>query len=168
MDQKTDGTLPGDFQKAAIHKQDVTLPLDSDVLAYIQGEYGDWKGHINDLLRFFMETSQRQMEFQPDAFEPGEMAAPQPVMELTLPPFRRTWRYGFKKRSASRWTRSCGCRTASTSPRPTGGKGRSRFSPMWRRPKANLNQNCFDRKPRSSNDRRELPRPDRPRGQNTG
>lgn len=85
MDQKTDGTSPGDFRKAAVHKQDVTLPLDSDVLAYIQGEYGDWRGHINDLLRFFMETNQiREMGFEQAGFEPGEMAEPQPPPELTV------------------------------------------------------------------------------------
>ncbi len=85
MDQKTDGTLPVDFRKAAIQRQDVTIPLDTDVLAYIQGEFSDWQGHINDLLRFHMDTSQsREMDFNPAAFEPGEMAAPPPDMELTL------------------------------------------------------------------------------------
>ena len=39
MDEKTDGTLPQDFQKAAAHRQTVTLPLDTDVLDYIRGEY---------------------------------------------------------------------------------------------------------------------------------
>jgi hypothetical protein len=85
MDEKTDGTLPQDFQKAAAHRQTVTLPLDTDVLDYIRGEYADWQGHIRDLLRFFMETNQRrEMDFNPDAFEPGEMAEPRPDMELTL------------------------------------------------------------------------------------
>ncbi|MGH6795286.1 MAG: hypothetical protein ACREDH_08840 [Methylocella sp.] len=78
MDETTGVALPGEFQKAAIQRQDVTLPLDADVLAYIQGEYADWQGHINDLLRFFMDTSQRQMEFEPDGFQPGEMDAPPP------------------------------------------------------------------------------------------
>lgn len=76
MDEKTGVALPGDFQKAAIQRQDVTIPLDTDVLAYIQAEFGDWKGHINDLVRFFMETNQRrEMEFQ-DCFDPSEMDRP--------------------------------------------------------------------------------------------
>ncbi len=84
MDAPTDGTLPQDFQQAAAHRQTVTLSLDTDVLDWIKGEYTDYERHIRELLRFFMETSQRrEMDFNPDAFEPGEMAAP-PDMELTL------------------------------------------------------------------------------------
>ncbi|PZR92687.1 MAG: hypothetical protein DLM68_01850 [Hyphomicrobiales bacterium] len=87
MDKTTDVTLPGDFQQAAIHKQTVTLPLDSDLLAYFQGRFADWPGHINDLLRFFIDTNQRrEREFDPDAFEPGEMMEPppHPDREFTL------------------------------------------------------------------------------------
>ncbi len=82
MDETTDGTLPGDFQQAAIQRHDVTLSLDKDVLDYIQGEFGDWKGHINDLLRFFMETSQRRER----EFDPGEMLERSPHLdrEFTL------------------------------------------------------------------------------------
>lgn len=63
----------------------MTLPLDTDVLDWIKSEYGDWQGHIRELLRFYMETNQiREMDFNPDAFEPGEMAEPPPDMGLTL------------------------------------------------------------------------------------
>jgi hypothetical protein len=51
------------------------LLLDTEVLDWIKSEFSDWQGHINELLRFCMETSQiREASFSPDAFEPGEMA----------------------------------------------------------------------------------------------
>lgn len=65
------------FEQAARPKQAETLLLDGDVLDWIKGEFTDWQGHINELLRFYMDTSQsREREFAPDAFEPGEMAQP--------------------------------------------------------------------------------------------
>ena len=67
------------FKQAACPQQAETLLLDGDVLDWIKGEFADWQGHINDLLRFHMDTSQnREREFAPDAFEPGEMAQPDP------------------------------------------------------------------------------------------
>jgi hypothetical protein len=55
----------------------VTLALDDDVLDWLKGEFPDWQGHVNELLRFYMDTSQdRARSFEPDAFEPGEMAQP--------------------------------------------------------------------------------------------
>ncbi|PZR93927.1 MAG: hypothetical protein DLM68_00350 [Hyphomicrobiales bacterium] len=79
MDEKTGVALPLDFNQAAIQRQDVTIPLDTDVLAYIQAEFGDHsQDHIRDLLRFHMDTSQRrELDFQ-DCFDPGEMDAPPP------------------------------------------------------------------------------------------
>lgn len=67
------------FTQAACPQKAETLLLDADVLGWIKTEYPDhWQGHINDLLRFYMDTSQsREADFSPDAFEPGEMAQPQ-------------------------------------------------------------------------------------------
>ena len=60
-------SLPPDFQQAAQPaaaveppKVMVSLPIDADVLAYFQSEAepSDWQRHINDLLRYYMETNQ--------------------------------------------------------------------------------------------------------------
>ena len=67
------------FKQAACPQQPETLLLDTDVLDWIKADYADWQDHINQLLRFYMETSQsREADFDPDAFEPGEMAQPDP------------------------------------------------------------------------------------------
>ena len=74
-----DYTPASSFKKAACPQQAETLLLDTEVLDWIKGEFGDWQGHINELLRFYMETSQDRIQgFEPDAFEPGEMAQPDP------------------------------------------------------------------------------------------
>ncbi|SEL16705.1 hypothetical protein [Nitrosovibrio tenuis] len=39
------------------------------------------------------------------------------------------WRCASRRPLAFRWIRSCGCRTATTLPRPASGKGRSRSRP---------------------------------------
>jgi len=71
MDEQTTASS---FRQAACTQQTETLSLDTDVLDWIKGEYADWQGHINELLRFYKETSQiRDADFDPDAFEPGEM-----------------------------------------------------------------------------------------------
>jgi uncharacterized protein (DUF4415 family) len=38
----------------------VSLPLDADLVAYFQSdsEPGDWQRHLNDVLRFYLETNQ--------------------------------------------------------------------------------------------------------------
>jgi hypothetical protein len=48
-----------------VPKTTVSLPLDADVLAYLQGPAmpADWQAHINGVLRFYMDTSLTQ---QPD------------------------------------------------------------------------------------------------------
>jgi uncharacterized protein (DUF4415 family) len=61
-------TLPG-FQQAADPaaalieppKVMVSLQLDADLLAHFQSdtEPGNWQRHINDVLRFYVETSQQ-------------------------------------------------------------------------------------------------------------
>lgn len=67
------------FKQAANPQQIETLLLDTDVLDWIKGEYGDWQHHIRELLRFYYETSQiREAAFNPDAFELGVMAQPEP------------------------------------------------------------------------------------------
>ena len=72
-----DQTPASSFKQAACPQQTETLLLDTDVLDWIKADYADWQGHINQLLRFYYETSQiREAEFHPDAFEPGEMAEP--------------------------------------------------------------------------------------------
>jgi hypothetical protein len=75
------------FKQAACPQQTETLLLDTEVLDWIKGEFSDWQGHINELLRFYMETSQiRLQSFDPDAFEPGEMAEPDPPTALNSGP----------------------------------------------------------------------------------
>jgi hypothetical protein len=72
-----DYTPASSFKQAASPKQTETLLLDTEVLDWIKGEFSDWQGHINELLRFYMETSQDRLQgFEPDAFDPGEMAQP--------------------------------------------------------------------------------------------
>jgi hypothetical protein len=76
MDEQTTASS---FKQAACPQQTETLLLDTDVLDWIKGEHKNWQGHINELLRFFMDQSQsREASFSPDAFEPGEMAEPDP------------------------------------------------------------------------------------------
>jgi hypothetical protein len=71
MDEQTPASS---FKQAACPQQAETLLLDTDVLDWIKGEYTDWHRHINELLRFYKETSQiQESNFDPDAFEPGEM-----------------------------------------------------------------------------------------------
>jgi BrnA antitoxin of type II toxin-antitoxin system len=72
-----DYTPASSFKKAAYPQQPETLLLDTEVLDWIKSEFSDWQGQINELLRFYMETTQiREASFSPDAFEPGEMADP--------------------------------------------------------------------------------------------
>lgn len=61
-----------------MQKQTETLLLDKDVLDWIKGEFGDWQGHINELLRFYMDTSRQREE----AFE--EQPEPTPGQGLKL------------------------------------------------------------------------------------
>ena len=67
-------SLPADFREAARPevpviqppKITVSLPVDADVLAYFQNdtEPSDWQGHINGVLRFYMETNMaREADF---------------------------------------------------------------------------------------------------------
>jgi uncharacterized protein (DUF4415 family) len=61
-------TRTPDFQQAAqpgaaiieAPKVMVSLQLDADLLAHFQSENepGDWQRHMNDVLRFYVETSQ--------------------------------------------------------------------------------------------------------------
>ena len=56
--------LPSDFQQAAIpsavQQTVVSLPLDSDILAWLQegNQPSNWAAQINGVMRFYMETSQ--------------------------------------------------------------------------------------------------------------
>jgi BrnA antitoxin of type II toxin-antitoxin system len=71
MDEQTTASS---FAQAACPQQTETLLLDTDVLDWIKAEHKNWQGHINELLRFFMDQSQsRERYFAADAFEPGEM-----------------------------------------------------------------------------------------------
>ena len=55
----------------------VTLDMDADVLEWFKAQPTEWLRELNNLARFFMETSQaREAEFAPDAWEPGEMQPP--------------------------------------------------------------------------------------------
>ena len=61
-------TLPPGFRQAADSASPITEPprvmvslsLDADLLAHFQSETepGNWQRHINDVLRFYVETSQ--------------------------------------------------------------------------------------------------------------
>lgn len=72
-----------DFQEAAASaatRQSVTVNLDADVLQFLRAEGLNLDENINGLLRFYMDTSQqKEREFQPDAWEPGEMQTPLPT-----------------------------------------------------------------------------------------
>ncbi len=63
-----------------MQKQTETLLLDKDVLDWIKGEFGDWQGHINELLRFHMDTSRQREE----AFEEQPEPTPAPGQGLKL------------------------------------------------------------------------------------
>lgn len=81
-EEKASG-LPNNFQQAAadaVRRQQVTLDLDADLAQWLQAEFPKgWREHVNDLLRFFMDTSQaRELEFATSAWEPGEMEKPPP------------------------------------------------------------------------------------------
>lgn len=75
-----------EFQEAAAAEPvrlAVTVNLDADVLQFLQAEGLKLDDNINGLLRFYMDTSQqKERDFQPDAWEPGEMipAPPAPVI----------------------------------------------------------------------------------------
>ena len=60
-----------------MRQERTTIQVDSDIAQFLQTQFADWQAHANDLLRFFMDTSQtKEREFEPDAWEPGEMAEP--------------------------------------------------------------------------------------------
>ena len=72
-----------DFREASASQAKATLEIDHDIAEYLKSQFPDgWQAHANDLLRFFMETSQaKEREFehvfaQP---EPDETAAPAPI-----------------------------------------------------------------------------------------
>jgi len=84
MDEKL-GAATKDFKQAANDRQPVTVALNQDVLDWIKGEFPqDWQEQINDLLRFFMDTSQDRVAEFAGSWEPGEMQEPPPAPELTL------------------------------------------------------------------------------------
>ena len=69
-----------DFREAATSQTKVTLEIDSDLAEYLKSEFPEgWQAHANDLLRFFMETSQQKEREFADVFaqpEQDETAAP--------------------------------------------------------------------------------------------
>jgi hypothetical protein len=68
-----------DFGDAAAQPAKATLEIDSDLADYLKSQFPDgWQAHANDLLRFFMDTSQaKEREFAHIAQqEPDETAAP--------------------------------------------------------------------------------------------
>ena len=77
LDQDSAG-LPDKFLQASTPgqpKQAVTLELDADLLAWLKNEPGSVQSQVNDLLRFWKDTSQAKAEeFDPEAWEPGELA----------------------------------------------------------------------------------------------
>jgi hypothetical protein len=58
----------------------VALEIDHDIAEYLKSQFSDWQTHANDLLRFFMETSQTKERQFANVFaqpEPGEMDEPE-------------------------------------------------------------------------------------------
>jgi uncharacterized protein (DUF4415 family) len=79
MEEQKNGLLP-EFEGSAAPPSErvmVTLDLDADLLEWLKAQPTDWQREINNLARFFMETSQiREAQYAPDAWEPGEMQQP--------------------------------------------------------------------------------------------
>jgi len=72
-----------DFREASASQAKATLEIDPDIAEYLKSQFPDgWQAHANDLLRFFMDTSQaKEREFEHVAQqEPGETAAPAPAL----------------------------------------------------------------------------------------
>lgn len=69
-------------QAAEPPKQKVSLELDADVMAFFQSdsEPGNWQQHMNDVLRYYMETNQA-MTPGPE-WEPVEDADSVPATKL--------------------------------------------------------------------------------------
>ncbi len=71
--------LPDDFRQAAApaeRRERVTLEIDADVMEFLRAEGSDWRRQVNELLRFFKDTSH---DHEPGPFEPGELAPPPPA-----------------------------------------------------------------------------------------
>jgi hypothetical protein len=57
----------------------VTVKVDADILDWMAARGENVSQEINGLMRFFMETQIiKESQFDPDAWEPGEMQAPPP------------------------------------------------------------------------------------------
>jgi hypothetical protein len=80
-------TSARDFKDAAAAPQPrVAIEIDADLAEWLQGQFKDWQGHANDLLRFYKDTSQvRELQADPHAWEPGEMEEP-PINDAPPPP----------------------------------------------------------------------------------
>jgi uncharacterized protein (DUF4415 family) len=81
-DEKTE-FLQAEFQATAApaappqERVAVALDLDADLLEWLKTQPTDWQREVNNLVRFFMETSQgRELQYGPDAWEPGEPPEP--------------------------------------------------------------------------------------------
>jgi uncharacterized protein (DUF4415 family) len=61
MDDEPARLLPDEFAKAAaaqaIARDIVPIPIDRDVLEWMKSQGGSIEDHINDLLRFYMDTN---------------------------------------------------------------------------------------------------------------
>jgi hypothetical protein len=54
-----------EFQEAAAPQAKIMLYVDQDIAEYFKSQFENWQGNANELLRFFMETSQaKELEFQ--------------------------------------------------------------------------------------------------------
>jgi hypothetical protein len=68
-----------EFSAVAAGKAKVTLDIDYDIADYFMSQFQNWQGHANDLLRFFMETSQaKELEFE-------GIEQPEPEDQITTP-----------------------------------------------------------------------------------
>ena len=70
--------LPEDFRIAAgpaARQESVTFQIDADVMEWLRAEGMSVQRQVNDLLRFYKDTSQATAAtFEPEAWDPGEMA----------------------------------------------------------------------------------------------
>ena len=59
------------------------MQIDTDLLAYFEGQGLNLQGQVNGLLRFFVDYSQaKEIEFATEGFESGEMAVAPPEFEM--------------------------------------------------------------------------------------
>jgi hypothetical protein len=74
MEEQNSEQLQAQFQPAAAPPQRmaVTLDMDADVMDWLKEQHLDWQQELNNLARFFMETSQSRETAFEEAAAPAE------------------------------------------------------------------------------------------------